>query len=465
MSRVIRLRGPFASAATTLVLWCSAAQAQSPYGLGARQTIPFVVDLDDDRGPIWNTEINVHNPGSLPVTVLPTYFPISQNVGAVSCLPITVAPGGTVEARLHTLCNTPFGLNYGRLELSSLQSVNAGEPDDAGSRIFLATGRVSQLGGRLFTVEGFRQGQLSGNARFAAVSGLKRGLLGTDQWQTDCFAAALSEPVPVFVRLVDGSGLPIGNFASAAIDPNLGIEGAQFPDVFTKVGAPPGNYSNVTALFSTAAQGGVGGAGVFGFCQIVNISHNTEAFEIAKYLDNNDDARQYVVSVSETRAGSPFGIVSEIEPNSLLGESNLHIAYFEHPDRVTCSVRFTTHPPNLAVFDLGQIRLIDPDNNIVAGGLHAQSFSINLREKSVHNNGRNGRWIIEVAPDHAIKEGGGLFKGGLDLTEYVLTCSTGNGVNQLDIGGHCPAPCAKGGGKGNDLFCTFVTPFPKGCGY
>lgn len=34
-----------ASAATTLVLWCSAAQAQSPYGLGARQTIPFVIDM------------------------------------------------------------------------------------------------------------------------------------------------------------------------------------------------------------------------------------------------------------------------------------------------------------------------------------------------------------------------------------------------------------------------------------
>src|SRR2546422_3056638 len=108
MSRVIRLRGPFASAATTLVLWCSAAQAQSPYGLGARQTIPFVIDMQDERGPVWNTEINIHNPGSLPVTVEPTYFPVSQNLGAISCLPLTVAPGATVEFRVRVLCNTPF---------------------------------------------------------------------------------------------------------------------------------------------------------------------------------------------------------------------------------------------------------------------------------------------------------------------------------------------------------------------
>jgi hypothetical protein len=209
---------------------------------------------------------------------------------------------------------------------------------------------------------------------------------------------------------------------------------------------------------------------VFGFCEIVNVTKGTVAFEIAKYLDNNDEAREYVVSGTDTRAAGPFAIISEIDPDSLLGQSNLHIAYFEHPDRVSCSVRFTTHPPDLAVFDLGQIRLIDPDNNVVAGGPHAQSFSINLRDKSMHNNGRNGRWIVEVAPDRAIKDGGGLHNGGLDLTKYVLSCSTGNGTNQLDISGHCIVPCAKAGNKG-ELLCAFVTPFqavnpwPNGCYY
>ena len=451
-----------------VMAWPAGTVAQSPYGLAARQTIPFVITTGDDLGGGWRTEIFLHNPGSLPVTVQPRLFPISQNIGAMPCSPVTVAPFGASQRRLSALCNVPVGISFGRLELSSLLSVQPGEAEHPSGRIFEATARVSGSGS-MFTVESFPQGRLSGNRGFADVLGLRNGFDGQHLWHTDCFATALGEPVPVFVRLIDSAGGQLGNFVSAAIDPTIGVEGARFFDIFNLAGAP-GNWENIRAVFSTAAQGGIGGAGVFGYCRVVNDSLGHEAFSIAKYLDSNDDAQEFLVSESRTRIGAPFGVVSEID-HSDLGESNLHIAYFEHPDRIECSIRFVNHPPNLAVFDLGQMRLIDPDDNVVAGGNGQMSFSINLRDKSIHNNGRNGRWIVEVGPNHAIKEGGGLKKGGIITTDYVLTCSTGQGVNQLDIAGHCLMPCVKLGGKGDDMRCSFVTPFqanqpwPNGCYY
>ena len=444
----------------------AAAGAQSPYGLAAHQTIPFVTTTTDDLGGGWVTEIFIHNPGTLPVTVKPTYLPMSQNTGAIPCSPVTVAPFGTSQIRLWPWCNTPFGLSFGRLDLSSLSSIQPGEATEPGGRIFEATARVSG-NGTIFTVEAFPQGRLSGNRRFADVLGLKNGFDGQHQWHTDCFATALGEPAAVFVRLVDGAGGQVGQFVSGAIVPPNGVEGARFDNIFAKAGAP-GNWSNIRAAFSTAIQGGIGGAGVFGFCAVVNDTLGTAAFSIAKYLDSNDDAQSFAISESRSITGRPFGVISEIDPDDMLGETNLHVAYFQHPDRIECGIRFINHPPNLAVFNLGQMRLIDPDGNVVAGGPGAMEFSINLRDKSIHNNGRNGRWIIEVGPDAAVKEGGGLKKGGIITTDYVLTCSTGQGVNRLEIAGHCVMPCAKNG-NGNDLRCSFVTPFqvnqpwPNGC--
>jgi len=445
---------------------CLPAQAQSPYGLAARQTIPFVIDQQDLAGgpPLWTTELNFHNPGSLPVTVQPVYQPINVNIGPVACNPVTIGPGATVETTLHIVCTPPSGLSYGSLDVSSLNSVNAGEPQDPGGRVFLASARVARAG-TFFTVEGFPQGQLSGNVRFAAVNGLKNGSIGPSTWRTGCYATTVGEAVPVFVRLVDGNGQQIGGFASAAIDPGLGIEGAPFNDVFAAVGAPPGNYTNVTALFSTALSGGIGGGGVFGFCLIKNMTTLADAFAISKYLDNNDDGKQHVVSVDQSRFGENYFVFNEIDMDRGFGRSNLHVAYFEHPDKVSCSIRFTSHPEHLAVFDLGQMRLIDPDDNVAAGGAHKMDLSLDLREKSVHDNGRNGRWIIEVAPDHGFKESGGLHKGTLEFSEYVLTCSSGQGMNQLDVIGHCPVDCVKDGGKGDGVLCSFQTPPLKVCYY
>src|SRR5206468_1991619 len=419
----------------------------------------------DELGDVWHTEIDVRNPGSQPITVRLTYFGAvgTPNVGRYPCpFSPTVAPGATVEFSLDPACAlASLGLlNFGRLELSALPEV-PGPTDDPASLTFLTSARVSSRGGSLFTVEGFPQGNLSGNRSFAAVTGLKSGLVDGSQWRTSCYAAALNEPVPVFVGLVDGNGQPMGVVA-ASLDPGAAppVEMQPFLDVFAAAGVPPGNYSNVTALFSTA--GGGAGAGVFGLCRIINTSFGKEAFEAAKYLDNNDEAREHVTSKDRTSYGEQFSIVSEVpDDNNLPIWSNLHVAYFQHPDLVRCAVRFLPNQYLPFQTELGQLRLIDPDGNVAVNVPHAQSFTLNLREKSQHHAGRTGRWLIEVGADRAVKNGDCfqcLHSGTLLYTDYELTCSSGNGNNQLDIVGFCDMGCVKDKTKGHEgqVLCSFA---------
>jgi hypothetical protein len=441
--------------------------AQSPYGLAARQTIPWVIDQLDERGPVWDTEINVHNPGSAPITVRPTYLGafMTPNAGSLPCTPQTIGPKETAEFTLRAICPLSQGLNFGRLELTALTPGPASlDPNEPSDQIFLASARVTQLGGSLFAVEGFPEGNLSGNKSSAVATGLKSGSVNGSQWRTFCAAAGLNGPTAVIIHLVDGNGNAIGVGTAAPLDHPSGIEMQAFADVFAAVGAPPGNYDNVTALFTNSAPA----AGVFGVCMIVNVSANKTAFEVAKYLDNNDEGREYLTTVSTTAYGAGFGVVSEIpHPNKPVAFSNLHVAYFQHPDRVHCTVRHQPTQYGHATFDQVQMRLIDPDGQVVAGGPHQQFFTVDgLGEKPERHSGRNGRWLVEVAPDRAWPKncggGLGLCVGGLETTLYSLTCASGNGHNQLDPIGNCQMACHKDGKK--EFLCDFDSPFdPTRC--
>jgi len=458
--------------AVILVGSCRYVHAQSPYGLAARQTIPFVIDYREFEVPVWRTEIDIHNPGSQPLEVRLTYFGAvgTPSPGRLACATQTVGPFATAEFSLGSVCPLTFlsgSINFGRLELNALPE-KPGPSDEPGTLVFLSNARASRSGGRYFTVEGFPQGNLSGNKSLAEVTGLKSGLIDGNQWTSRCYAAALNETVTAVVELGDKNG-PLGGVAFANLDPSSGTEMWPFVDVFVAVGAPPGNYDNVTASFHTpGGTGGAGGPGVFAFCRVINQSLDKEAFEVAKYVDNNDEARQHITSVNKTAFGQPFRLVSEVRGSDLdTNLSNLHLAYFQHPDEVKCEVHYTC-PSKLCTFDLVQMRLIDPDGSVAAGGAHAQSFVLDLGEKAQRYNGRNGPWLIDVGPDRIAKEGdcpspaaenfgdshSCLRHGGPHVSPYELTCSSGNGHGQLDVIGHCFMNCTKDQNK--EALCAFA---------
>lgn len=434
---------------------CLGVHAQSPYGLAARQSIPFVIEQRDDLGlPAWTTEISIHNPGTLPITVRLDFF---TTAGQIGCTAQTVGAGETDQVSLVSACPALNPVSsYGRLELNALPPPSPSSSDPAGV-VFLAKARVTGPGSRSYTVEGFPQGNLSGNKSFAAVTGLKSGSVGSSQWKTFCFAESLNESPVVWVKLVDGNGAQVGAFSALTpplvptVNPIDGFGG----DVFTAVGAPFGNFDNVTAFFSTQPFGGTGGFAAFGFCRVVNLTQNQEAFEIAKYIDNNDEGRQHQTDVSASSFGEPYTVEAETEESFQVSRTNLHVAYFQHPDRIRCSVRFDVNPSLDFNSDFGQMRLLDEAGNVLAGGPDQTTFQFDLGEKSTQYSGQNRRWLIEVGPARTIKTGGGLHSGGLAGRSYTLSCSSGNGHNQLDLAGHCGMSCAIDKNDKRFFLCDF----------
>src|SRR5437899_435627 len=201
--------------------------AQSPYGLAARQTIPFVMDYREFEVPVWATEIDIHNPGSQTLTVRLTYFGAvgTPSPGRLVCGAQTVGPFATAEFSLGSVCPLTFlfgSINFGRLELNALPE-KPGPSDEPGTLVFLANARVSSFGGRYFTVEGFPQGNLSGNKSLAEVTGLQSGLIDGNQWKSRCYAAALNEAVTAVVELGDTNG-SLGGIAFANLDPSTKTE-------------------------------------------------------------------------------------------------------------------------------------------------------------------------------------------------------------------------------------------------
>ena len=460
------------AALTILVLGAyPSVRAQSPYGLAARQSIPLVMEERDDRGlPVWTTQIEIRNPGAAALTVRLDLF---MQAGQIGCTPQSVPAGGTTQVSLTVACPTLNPVccapDYGRLELNALPLAPA--PSDPADRLFLAKARLSGPGTRAYTVEGFPQGNLSGNRRFAAATGLKSGLVGNSQWKTFCFAESVDEAPQVWVKLVDPSGNIVGLFSAMTppLVPSFNPIDGFGADVFAAVGAPLGNYDNITALFSTGPTGGTGGAGALAFCRIVNLTTNQEAFEIAKYLDNSDEGRQHQTSVSKSSTGAPFSVVAETGEGTKEASTNLHVAYFQHPDRVRCTVRFNPSPSLGFHSDFGQMRMLDEAGNVVAGGPGVTTFQVDLGEKSTEYNGQNARWMIEVAAARTIKTGGGqsLHSGGLLGREYTLSCSSGNGHNQLDIVGGCKMACVADKSDNDYFLCSFDGPplNPARCSY
>lgn len=485
------LRQAFCAAlqALSLILALSTAHpvfAQSTYGLAARATIPVVISVTPKRifDYSWTTQVEVHNPGPIPIEVAATFFGMTGSVvpGRHPCHSIGVGPGQTRTTALAALCTFPPGPNIGRLELDALQGIDptTGEPSkDPSQHIFLSKAlMVNDLyapfvtnpfpGPRdsdLITIEGIPQGLLSGNKGYAVVTGLKQGLVNGSNWQSSCVAASHNENSQANVLLREGnSGQQIGGMASINLNAFLPpvMERFGFPgiDIFSAVGAPAGPYDNVTAYFSAGPQGGESsGLGIIGYCWIRNVTTSESTFAIAKYLDNNDEGREFQTAVSKSAFGRDFLVLAEI-PNGDQSETNLHVAYFQHPDRVSCRIE-TGAAAHLSTFSQSQIRLIDPSGNVVAGGAHATEFTFDLGEKSTRNHGRNGRWLIEVAPDDAYFGGGGLYAGGLDAAPYRLTCASGNGHNQLDITGHCPIDCASNSTQSRSAVCSFPPTFDR----
>lgn len=450
-------------------LFGSPAIAQSEAGLAQRQTIPYVV-RNTDPNDTRSTDIEIHNPHQHALRIEVTYFgaTASTRPGRLACDALDVDGLNTRTVPIESICALGQGFNWGRLEVQGAVSgavivpaTGLPRPSDPSDGTFLASGLIRwTVGSRVMRVEGFPQGGLSGARSLA--TGLRSGTIDGESWTSLCYAAALGEAVPIRIRLLDSKGGELGS-ALDTLDPSANMEMASL-NVFSALGVA-GDHSGVSAEFTTISGSG---QAALGFCRLINLTRQTEALIIGKFVDgrldnaNRDQGRQHSVSVSEDRLGWPYGLrigAGLQDHQSVNFPSNYHVAYFQHPDSIHCTLSGalrgsyvgSVFPPYL------QMRLIDPDDNTVATSLYDSTagetvLDFQTGEKSSAGRGNNQRWLIEVAPIHALQSpscGAGLCSGGAaPSAEYTLSCASGNGHGQLDKihESHCGVTCRQNKG-------------------
>jgi len=380
-----------------LLAGASRAHAMSIDGAGTIMVLPVIAQT-----PTFTSEVTVFNPQSATVDYTVQFYGANgtATVGAVACSNLTIPANTAVQFSLASQCpSLNPGSNFGRMTISE-QALT--------SQPFFVYSRVSSnCCGEGFSIEGFPVGTFEGGTGY--VTGLRRQAAAPG-YQTNCFVASNGEAAGYRLVLKNGAtGAQIGAALTGALGAN---EMIRFLDIFSAVGAAPGDYSNVRAEIS---EDTTGEPTVIGFCTVQeNVSFGSD-FRIAKTLEPHDQARQRSVSASATRLGQPFTVIL----NGPLLTKNTHVVYFRHPDRISCSLTGA----NTAQLEM-QIK--DPENNVVGGGNNlASTGEFATGAKSAVNGGTNGRWLIEVS---------GRSELILPIVlPYGITCTSGNGSTFPDL--------------------------------
>lgn len=374
------------------------ALAQSTDGYGTVLRIPLVVNSAS-----YSSTLFVRNAGTATASVKVTYYgaPGTPFAGERPCTTLSVAPNAVSSGSLADLCGVPVSAssNYGQVALVEQSAANI--PITAYTRVQAASGTG-------FSVEGFKVGSLTSGANDSVVTGLRRQAAAPG-YQSNCFVGSINEPVQVTWQLRDASGSQLGNQQVTNLSAN---ETLRVLDVFTAVGAPAGDYSNVQATFRGTTAGS--NPAFVAYCTTQeNVTFDGD-FRIAKPADPEDLRSKKVGSSTSSALGNLLGLLS--------GQDRFGL-YLQAPDYVQCRIDGTSASQL-------EMRLEDPQGNVIAGGNNISAFQkVYLGERSTRNNGVNGLYVLKVESRNL-----------LSLTlNYGVTCESGNGSNPPLFIGHAIA--------------------------
>ncbi|QWP77065.1 hypothetical protein J5226_01265 [Lysobacter sp. K5869] len=374
------------------------ALAQTADGYGTILRLPLVVNSAS-----YSSTIFVRNAGATTASVKMTYYgaPGTPFAGERPCTTLSVAPNAVVSGGLADLCGVPVSptSNYGQIALVEQSAANI--PISGYSRI-------QAFSGAGFSVEAFKIGSFSSGANESIVTGLRRQAAAPG-YQSNCFVASINEPVQVTWQLRDSSGSQLGNQQVTNLSAN---ETVRILDVFTAVGAPAGDYTNVQATFRGTTP--TANPAFAAYCTTQENATLGGDFRIAKTADPQDDRSKKIGSSTSSALGNLLGLLS--------GQDRFGL-YLQAPDYVSCRIDGTSASQL-------EMRLEDPQGNVIAGGNNINSFQkVYLGERSTHNNGVNGLYVLKVESRNL-----------LSLTlNYGVTCETGNGANPPLFIGHAIA--------------------------
>lgn len=393
------------------------ARAMSADSSGYAIVLPFVVDSTAGN---LRTQIFVENHSAAAVGLLGQYVgernsanPVlltcseSHKTPAPQTFVLTVPADGVLRFTLRDLLEqkckgskAPGVLgDRGTLTLSAING-GAGVRISALARVEAIFGAGNPAVGA--SGVGVPLGALEGSIQ--TVSGVGNGALGSVKLRTDCMISTFNDSGGTGnlyrVTLKDSTGGSLGSTVVA-----LGPWSAELlVDVFSLVGAGGMAIDGATVEVEPGAN--ASNPAMLTTCRVLGGS--TAQYLVGKVYEPKDQLRQRRVSTNATPGWGSFVFVPGFG-------TALHALFLRHPDLVECSV----DSPNLA------ITVVAPDGTVITGGFPS-TLEFTTRERQSINDGVADAWILRVTANAANPPNGPA------PIPYTLTCTSGNGMSQLD---------------------------------
>ena len=238
--------------------------AQTTSGSSATIVVPVIAQTAS-----FGSEVTAYNPNGGAITVNVSFYDAQNtaNPGAKACTPLSIGAGASVEFSLAGQCALPTGANFGLLVMA----------EATGTQRFYGYARTQNPQGIGFSTEGFPIENF--NDQLQHATGLKRVAAsgGLPAYQTNCFVASLGDAVNYQLQLYDGgTGNPIGSTLSGSLQP---WQQYRYLDVFSAVGAPSGDLTDVRAQFTNLTGTN---KKLIGFCTVQDNTSFSADFRIAK---------------------------------------------------------------------------------------------------------------------------------------------------------------------------------------
>ena len=271
----------------------------------------------------------------------------------------------------------------------------------------------------------------------SVINGLRRRAASgpNPAFQTNCFIGNLNEvtasgpsTTPVEYTLYNSASTVIGS-GTVNLAPGAYV---RLLDVFAAGGAALGDYDDAQMkVVELNNNVDLGEPGIISFCTVQDNTSFGADFRIAKqevgnggmaYPGDSLGAQDNHVARETLVDADAVGRAFEIGTGA---SANTHVIYFRHPDYVQCEViNPSTGLRAVAGYGL-EIRLLDPDGVVVAGGDNITGWSdVFLGDKTERNGGANPRYTVEVE-DSQVNTGA--------VRAYKLHCRSGSGHTLGDL--------------------------------
>ena len=386
------------------LLHAAAAWSVATAGAGSTVVIPVAASTGS-----YISETSVYYPGPISgavqsITINVFYYDANglASPGLKPCSPLTISTGQTTSFLLASQCTLGSGAHYGLLVLqdASTEKVN----------YFFAFNRTQSINTQQgFSIEGFPIGNFSGTT--ANASGLKR-IAAAPGFQSNCFVASLGEPVNYTLQLLDSTGAQIGSTLSGSLG---AWQLLRYLEIFSAVGAPPGDYTNARAKFTVVPNGGTAYPSLIGFCTVQDNVYFGADFRVAKSVSGFDNGQRRVYCRNGnsdcTDVGtSPYQITDVTKKDAFR-------LLIRPPDFVKCTILGSQASSlELALLPIGSFA---PGGTVLAGGTGQQSFYYDTGQRSTSNDGTAEFFNLEIETIALAPAG---------TYNYSIRCDSGNGT-------------------------------------